>query len=69
MTEKEDCQLCDRIKKEDPKFETMNKLVQLQGCSSENNALTDCLKLNKNSWKVCSEATTNLAICVRNSKI
>jgi hypothetical protein len=28
MAEKEDCQLCDRIRKEDPKFETMNKLVQ-----------------------------------------
>ena len=68
MADKEDCQLCDRIREDDPKFETMNKLVAEQGCTDENNALTDCLRKNKNSWRLCAQATTRLATCVKNSK-
>ena len=66
--EEEDCQLCDRITKSNPRYNTMVKLVEQQGCTTENNNLTLCLKQNRNMWSRCREATQVLAECVRRSK-
>ena len=46
---------CDRIKEGDDKFDQMNFIVKTQGCSKENDDITNCLKNNRHDWRKCTE--------------
>ena len=51
-----DCDMCDRIKEGEEKFDQMTSLVQKQGCADENDAITTCLANNRHDWRKCTEA-------------
>lgn len=63
-----DCDMCDRIKPGDDKYDSMTNVVAKQGCSKENEDLGVCLKNSHMSWKICSKFTDLLAVCVQNNK-
>ena len=63
-----DCDHCDRIKEGDEKYNSMNSVVQKQGCTGANEAQTDCLAKNQHDWKKCQEIVDLLSICVNNKK-
>lgn len=61
-------QLCDRIRKSDPKYEQMQVLVEKTGCTDPNNDLTVCLYRNNKQWNFCLNETLALSECMKNSK-
>jgi len=66
--EQEECQLCDRIRPSDPRYDTMKTIVGQQGCWEINEKLNKCLKAHRNAWRECKEDTIALTECVKQSK-